>query len=180
MPHAPTRLARRIGAELAAFGVIGAVCLVSDILLFNLLAFGLDLPLLVAKCIGMIITGTMAFLGHRHVTFRHREPASRSREVPMFVLVTLVTVALSLLPLYVVRHMAGATSPFWLNVANLSGIALGTIARYVAYRTMVWSDVRLPDATASGSRASLADERAARDDARNRGVLEVKYELVGE
>jgi putative flippase GtrA len=166
----------RLVAELAAFGVIGLVCLASDILLFNALAFGLGLPLLLAKSIGMVITGTMAYFGHRHVTFRHRVSA-HGRAIPLFVLVTLVTVGLSLLPIYVVREL-GSRSIVWLNVANLVGIALGTIMRYVGYRTVVWSATH--DRAASGGGERLADELVAGHDGRDLGVLEVNHELVGE
>ena len=164
---------------MAAFGAIGVVCLVSDILLFNLLAFGMGLPLLLAKSIGMVITGTMAYLGHRHVTFRHRIGGGHGREIPVFAAVTLASVALSLLPIYAVREL-GSTSVIWLNVANLTGIALGTITRYVAYRTLVWSDTPESSLVASGGRARLGDERLPRDHAGNLGRLEVDYELVGE
>lgn len=170
---------KRIVAELAAFGTIGAVCLASDIILFNLLAFGLGLPLLLAKGIGMVITGTMAYLGHRHVTFRHREGGGHSREIPVFVVVTLATVALSLLPIYVVRQVAG-TSVLWLNLANLAGIALGTIMRYVGYRTVVWSDTADGAIAASGRGQGLADEVVAGHDAGNLRVLHVDHELVRE
>jgi putative flippase GtrA len=174
----PRTIVTRLLAEAAAFGVIGALCLASDIVLFNLLAFGLGLPLLLAKSIGMVITGTMAYLGHRHVTSRHREGGGHGREIPVFVAVTLATVALSLLPIYLVREL-GSTSVLWLNVANLTGIALGTITRYVAYRTLVWSD-RTEPVEGSGRGAGVGDERLAGHDAGPLGRLEVDYELVGE
>lgn len=180
MPHATRHVIKRIAAELAAFGAIGAVCLVADILLFNLLAFALGLPLLLAKSIGMVITGTMSYFGHRHVTFRHREAANQAHEIPVFVLVTVLSVALSLLPLYVLRHAVGTTSVLWLNVANLTGIALGTIARYVSYRGLVWSDPRTPKDAGSRSGTGLVDGHAAGDDTRGLRVLEVDDELVRE
>jgi putative flippase GtrA len=171
---------KRLVAELAAFGVIGVICLASDILLFNLLAFGLGLHLLVAKSIGMVITGTMAYLGHRHVTFRHRAGGGHGRDIPVFAMITLATVVLSLAPIYVVRELAGGSSVFWLNVANLTGIGLGTITRYVAYRTLVWSDTTDEPVAASGGGTSLVDVALPRDDAGHLGVLEVDYELVRE
>ena len=88
------------------------------------------------------------------------------REVPLFVLVTLVTVVLSLLPLYAVRHMAGLTSVLWLNLANLIGIALGTAARFGAYRGMVWSRVApvvLPDAATPRVAARCPSARGSVD-----------------
>jgi putative flippase GtrA len=171
---------KRLVAELAAFGVIGAVCLASDILLFNLLAFGLGLHLLVAKSIGMVITGTMAYVGHRHVTFRHRTGGGHSRDIPVFVLVTLATVALSLFPIYLARELAGSTSVFWLNIANLTGIALGTVTRYVAYRTLVWSDTGGEPAAPSGGGTDLVDVTLPSDQAGHLRVFEVDYELVRE
>ena len=179
MPPTTQTVWKRLVAELAAFGVIGVVCLASDILLFNLLAFGLGLQLLVAKSIGMVITGTMAYFGHRHVTFRHREGGGHGREVPVFVVVTLATVALSLAPIYAVRHLAGSSSVLWLNIANLTGIALGTITRYVAYRTLVWSDTG-ERADESGRGAGLIDVTVPSDHAGHLRVLEVDYELVRE
>ena len=143
VPRALLLLKQFVKAEFAVFGIVGAACLVGDIVFFNVFAFKVGMPPLIAKCVSMVITGAMAFFGHRHLTFRTRAGGGYRREVPMFVLVTLVTVVLSLLPLYVVRHMAGLTSVLWLNVANLIGIALGTAARYGAYRGLVWSQVEV-------------------------------------
>src|SRR4051794_19714651 len=126
------QMTRRIYAELAAFGVVGAVCLVADVVLFNALAFGAGLNPVVAKLIGLVITGLMAFFGHRHITFRHRHGGSYGREVSRFLAATATTVFLSLVPLFAARHLAGVTSIVGLNVANVLGIALGTVARYLA------------------------------------------------
>jgi putative flippase GtrA len=132
-------LKRSLRAEFAVFGSVGAACLVGDIVFFNLFAFQVGMTPLVAKSVSMVITGAMAFFGHRHLTFRDRAGGGYRREVPLFVLVTLATVVLSLLPLYAARHLAGLDSVLWLNIANLVGIALGTVARYGAYRGLVWS-----------------------------------------
>jgi len=137
-------LKRFVKAEFAVFGFVGAACLVGDIVFFNVFAFKLGMPPLVAKSVSMIITGAMAFFGHRHLTFRARAGGGYRREVPLFVVITLATVVLSLLPLYVVRHMAGLTSVLWLNIANLIGIAPGTAVRFGAYRGLVWSRVETP------------------------------------
>jgi putative flippase GtrA len=181
-----TPLRQRLHAEIAAFGVVGAICLISDIVLFNLFAFGMGMPPVVAKSIGLVITGVMAFFGHRHVTFRHRTGGGVGREVPVFVGVTVATVALSLLPLVVARHMLGITSVFWLNVANLLGIALGTVARYVAYRGVVWKDlptlVPVSNSGSDGSSGSglVVDGGGSGHQVGSRRPLEVQHELVRE
>lgn len=183
-------LRQRLAVELAAFGVIGAVCLVSDIVLFNVFTFGAGLSPVAAKSVGMVITGTMAFFGHRHVTFRHhRGEQSYRREVTMFTVATVLTVLLSLLPLFVAKTIVHTHDVVMLNGANLLGIALGTLARYLAYRNVVWAAAPVSDGidlgsgAPSGSGAStsgVVDEAVASDDARARRLLELQHELVRE
>jgi putative flippase GtrA len=193
----PRRLAtRRLYAELAAFGVVGAACLVADIALFNALAFGAGLNPVLAKLLGLVITGLMAFFGHRHITFRHRHGGGYGREVSRFLASTVATVILSLVPLYVARHLAGITTIVGLNVANLIGVGLGTVARYLAYRHIVWvhvgSDEPVGEAVAaswvaddqpgSGRPEVAAGARASlpRNERGTGGVLQLQDELVGE
>jgi putative flippase GtrA len=184
---------RRLYAELAAFGVVGAACLVADIALFNALAFGAGLNPVLAKLLGLVATGLMAFFGHRHITFRHRHGGSYGREVSRFLASTVATVILSLVPLYVARHVAGITSVVGLNVANLVGIALGTVARYLAYRHIVWvhagSDEPVGEAVAAswvgeddaGSGSAEAAAASLSGDQRGTGgVLQLQDELVRE
>jgi putative flippase GtrA len=179
-------LRQRLHAEIAAFGVVGAICLISDIVLFNFFAFGVGMSPVLAKSVGVVITGVMAFFGHRYVTFRHRSGGGVGREVPVFAGVTVVTVVLSLLPLVVARHTLGITSVFWLNAANLLGIALGTVARYLAYRGMVWKEVPATDPIiVSGSDTSspgrpLGNDRSPREQVGSRRLLEVQHELIRE
>ena len=152
MPRPLLLLKQLLRAEFAVFGFVGAACLVGDVVFFNVFAFQVGMSPLVAKSVSLVITGAMAFFGHRHLTFRGRAGGGYRREVPLFVLVTLVTVVLSLLPLYAARHLAGLTSVLWLNVANLVGIALGTAARFGAYRGVVWTTVE----TTGGPEGSAA------------------------
>ena len=182
-------LRQRLAVELAAFGVIGAVCLVSDIVLFNVFTFGAGLSPVAAKAVGMVITGTMAFFGHRHVTFRHhRGDQSYRREVTTFTVATLLTVLLSLLPLFVAKTVVGTHDVVLLNGANLLGIALGTLARYLAYRHVVWAAAPTgPDAGTGvdpaelgGGAAGFVENAVAGQDARPGGLLELEHELVGE
>lgn len=182
MGSAWSPLPRRLYRELAAFGLVGAVCLAADVGLFNALAFGVGLTPVVAKLIGLVITGLMAFFGHRHITFRDRHGGGYGREVSRFLVATVATVVLSLVPLYVARHLLGITSVVGLNVANLVGIALGTIARYLAYRYMVWVHThpqQAPRGELCGRVLTVVDGPATHE-LGNGGLLEVQHELVGE
>jgi len=160
------------------FGMVGAVCLIGDIGLFNLFAFRVGMSPLVAKIVTMLITGTIAFFGHRHLTFRGRGTTAYQRQVSMFTVVTVATVVLSLLPLFVARHVVGTSSVLWLNVANLFGIALGTAVRYTGYRELVWTGER--SAAESTGPVVAADAVAVSDDLSRLRQLEMEHELVGE
>jgi putative flippase GtrA len=131
-------LRHRLTAELATFGLVGGVCLVTDIVLFNVLAFGAGMAPVLAKAVTMLVTGTMAFVGHRKVTFRHRRGAGLGREAVLFTAVTAASLVTGLTPIWLVRSGLDHTGPVWLNAANLVGIALGSGVRYLAYRHVVW------------------------------------------
>ena len=140
MPFVARVLRHRLTAELATFGLVGGICLVTDIVLFNVLAFGLGVAPVLAKAVTMLVTGTMAFIGHRKVTFRHRQGAGLGREVLLFTAITGASVVCGLAPIWLVRSGLDHTGPLWLNAANLVGIALGSVVRYLAYRHVVWGD----------------------------------------
>lgn len=139
VPHPRRLLQHRLFAELATFGLVGGLCLVTDIVLFNVLAFGVGMLPELAKAITMAVTAAMAFVGHKTVTFRHRRGRGLRHEVPMFTAVTVLSLVAGLGPLWLVRQADGMGGPIWLNAANLVGIALGTVVRYVAYRKVVWA-----------------------------------------
>lgn len=152
----------QIVAEMATFGAVGAVCLVTDLVLFNVLTFGVGLLPEIAKGLTMVVTGTMAFVGHRSVTFRHRQGRGVVHEVPVFVAVTLLSLAAGLAPLWLAREVLGLTGPIWLNVANLIGIGLGAGARYLAYRHLVWATPRPAEAEPEGAALETAGNGEAR------------------
>jgi putative flippase GtrA len=140
VPFVARLLRHRLTAELATFGLVGGVCLVTDIVLFNVLAFGVGLAPVLAKAVTMLVTGTMAFIGHRTVTFRHRQGAGLGREAVLFAAVTAASLVAGLAPIWLVRSGLGHSGPLWLNAANLVGIALGSGVRYLAYRHVVWGE----------------------------------------
>ena len=174
MSAATPRVVRGLVAQVATFGVVGLVCLLTDIGLFNGLVFGLGRPPLEAKCWALLVTSSMAYLGHRQLTFRDRRGAGHRQDIARFAALTLLTTGLSLAPLYVARTIDG-TGVVWLNAANLVGIAMGAAVRFVGYRSLVWSQ-----AAQLGDGSVPLGSALARDDVRRLGLLEMQDELVGE
>ncbi|MDP9416312.1 MAG: GtrA family protein [Actinomycetota bacterium] len=123
---------------------MGAIALTVDVGIFNALvhpaAEGLlrDRPL-TAKTISVVTSTTVAYVGNRFWTYRHRPRGRLSREYVLFFLLSAVALAIALACLAVSRYVLGLTSPLADNVAaNVVGLTLGTVFRFVSYRRYVF------------------------------------------
>lgn len=129
------------------FGVVGALAYVVDTGLFNLLLHvGSDPALegkpLTAKVLSVSVATMVAWLGNRYWTFRRRRRSAVPRELMLFVVVNVGGLLLALVPLAVSRYVLGLTSPVADNIAaNVVGLALGTVFRFLMYRTVVFNQV---------------------------------------
>jgi putative flippase GtrA len=128
--------------ELAKFGIVGAIAYIVDLGTFNLLRAGEsmhDRPL-TAKLISTVLATTVAYIGNRHWTFRHRERTGLRREYTLFFAFNAVGLAIALTCLGVSHYLLGLTSTLADNIsANLIGMALGTIFRFWSYRRFVFT-----------------------------------------
>ena len=129
------------------FGVVGSVAFLVDTGLFNLLLHVGEQPVLVekpltAKVISVAVATMVAWLGNRYWTFRRRRRAAVPRELFLFAVVNVGGLVLALLPLAVSRYVLGLESAIADNIAaNVVGLALGTLFRFVMYRTVVFNAV---------------------------------------
>ena len=141
--------------EMLKFGAVGAVAFVVDVGLFNLLTTDLWIgsgggPLdgheKLAKVISASTATVVAWLGNRYWSFRHRRQASRSREFLTFVLMNVVATGIAVLCLAVSHDLLGYTSRLADNLSgNVIGIGLGTLFRFWAYRTFVFTEYIDPE-----------------------------------
>lgn len=139
------------------------VAYVVDVGTFNLLVFGggegplHDKPL-TAKTIAGVLATMVAYAGNRQWTFRDRGRRGVAREYVMFLVVNAVALAITLLPLAFSRYVLDLRSPLADNVsANVVGVGLGTLFRFVAYRTWVF-----PHAAPAAESAGLVEEQGER------------------
>jgi putative flippase GtrA len=132
--------------ELMKFGVVGVFAYVVDVGSFNFLRFADgDGPLhdkpLTAKTISVVLATTVAYLGHRHWTFRRRDRSGVAREYPLFVMLNGVGLVIALTCLAISHYLLGFTSPLADNIAaNIVGMALGTAFRFWSYRRWVFRE----------------------------------------
>ena len=135
----PAPLVTTFWRELSTFGVIGVLNIIVDLGLFNLLVQGpLAGRLSTAKIVSGAVATVFAWIGNRYWTFRHRENRPVHHEVVLFFAVNGVALAITSAWVAFAHYALDVTDPLWVNVHVLIGIALGTLVRFLAYRTVVF------------------------------------------
>ncbi len=136
--------------ELGKFGVVGAVAyLVDSVLLLVLDARGWE-PLW-AKTVATVAAATVAFVGNRFWTWRHRARTGFAREYGLFFLFNVIGLGIALACLAVTYHGLGALWPSVFRTtlavlisANVVGLAAGTVFRFWSYRRFVFRPAPQP------------------------------------
>jgi putative flippase GtrA len=156
--------------EMVKFGAVGAVAFLVDVATFNLLRYGLlgiEGPLegkpLTAKTCSVVVATVVAWLGNRYWTFRHRRRASRHREFALFFLMNAIGLGIALACLAISHYVLGLHSALADNVAaNVVGLGLGTLFRFWAYRSFVFTHGLLGDLDEDEEAAAAGAPEAAR------------------
>jgi putative flippase GtrA len=141
--------------ELGAFGIVGGLAFVVDVVLFQLL-YSNGLGAVTAKAISTLMSMTVAYLGNRYWSFSHRARTSVRRELVLFVLINGFTGLLNLAIVAFVRYALHQDSAVVLQAANVFGIGAGTVIRYASYRRWVFPAGSEQDA---GAEAEVVPER---------------------
>jgi len=150
-------LVRRLYREAAKFGAVGLVCAAIDLGVFNLLSYT-GAPLhrhpLTARAISVVVATVVSYIGNRWWTWRDRERAGLAREYALFFAINLVGLGINLGVLAFAEYVLGFHSGITRNIANLIGIAIGTLVRFVAYRRWVFLESTGAQSSPASSTAS--------------------------
>jgi putative flippase GtrA len=129
--------------ELGKFGIVGASSYLVDLVVFN--AFRDPIGAMWAKVASTAVAATLAFMGNKLWTWRHREHARLHRAYALYFFFNAVGLGISLACLWFSREVLGAEWPdiFRTRLAdNVSamvvGMTLGTVFRFWSYRTFVF------------------------------------------
>jgi putative flippase GtrA len=132
-----------LGRELSKFGTVGAVAFFIDLTIFNvLLQSGSET--LAAKTVSTVVAATVAFLGNRFWTWRHREHHHMARQYSTFFVLNAVGLGIGLACLAISHYGLGHMWPALQsrladNISGqLIGTALGTLFRFWSYRRFVF------------------------------------------
>jgi putative flippase GtrA len=136
---------RGLVRELSKFGTVGGTAFAIDLVIFNVLLQAGSETLL-AKTISTVIATTLAFLGNRFWTWRHRAHHHMARQYTMFFLLNAVGLGIGLTCLAISHYGLGQIwpalqTPLADNISGqLVGTALGTLFRFWSYRRFVFPD----------------------------------------
>jgi len=133
--------------ELGKFGIVGGIAYLVDSLLLVVLDNQGWEPM-TAKTVATLIAATVAFLGNRFWTWRHRARSGLAREYALYFVFNAIGLGIALACLGVSYHWLGAVWPgifqttlaVWI-AANVVGLGLGTAFRFWSYRRFVFRPV---------------------------------------
>jgi putative flippase GtrA len=141
--------------ELAKFGVVGGIAFGLTILVSNLFHFGLGLGPITSYSLATALAAVCSYFANRHWTWRHRDDSGIRRELPLFLLLSLIGLLISDIPLAISEYVLGLHSPLAYNISStLIGTALGTLWRFWAFRRWVFLDSD-PERDAEAAREAL-------------------------
>jgi len=127
--------------EIVRFAVTGLTAYLTDVVVFNILLLGAGLPATWAKVLSSVVAIAVAFAGSRYYTWRNLRSQSPWREYVLFVLFSALAAGIQLACLVVSQELLGLRSPLADNVsANVVGMALATLFRFVTFRTYVFTE----------------------------------------
>ncbi len=137
--------------ELGKFGVVGAVCYVIDVTVFNLAEIKFGWPWFPALVLSTVVSASCAFVGNRYWTWRHSSRTTLHREYGLFFAFNLVGLAISAGLLTLSHDLLGQVWPVlqtrWAD--NISGKVIGvgfaSLFRFWAYRRYVFRPASPPE-----------------------------------
>jgi putative flippase GtrA len=136
--------------ELGKFGIVGGVAYLVDTALFVVLV--LFMESLTAKTIATILAASIAFIGNRFWTWRHRARSGLAREYALYFTFNAIGLVIALGFLWVSHYWLGETWPAFQTpladviAANVVGLGAGTAFRFWSYRRFVFKvPVSIPD-----------------------------------
>jgi putative flippase GtrA len=138
-PHGLRSRLRRLVREVMKFGTVGILGVVVNLAVFNLCIHALHWAPVRSGVLATLVAIGTNYVGYRYWVYRGRDAAARSREITLFLIFSGIGMVIENGTLWISHYTLGFTSALADNVAkNLIGLGLGTLFRFVSYRTWVF------------------------------------------
>lgn len=136
-----------LGPEAIRFGIVGLTGVALQFVVFNVLRYAgpggqgvLESKPITAQVIAIGAATVITYLGNRYWTYQHRERGNPWRELPIFLLLNGIAIAIGAICLAFSHYVLGLVSPLADNLSgNVIGLGLGTLFRFWSYRKFVFT-----------------------------------------
>ena len=120
-------------AQVMKFGVVGVIATVIDFGVMNVLYYGLGLDILIANTAGFIISLIFNYLASMKYVFAHKEGMSRRREFVIFVVLSVIGLALNDGIVLALKSGLGLEA----NIAKVCATALVMVYNFVTRKVFL-------------------------------------------
>jgi putative flippase GtrA len=134
--------------EMGKFGIVGGIAFIVDSLVYTVLHDSLGY--IWAKVVSTVIAATLAFIGNRFWTWRGRSGKKMHREYLLYFVFNAIGLFIALACVWVSHGLLGAVWPDIFRTrladvisAQIVGTAIGTVFRFWAYRTLVFTGTQI-------------------------------------
>ncbi|WP_327677555.1 GtrA family protein [Kitasatospora sp. NBC_00458] len=150
---------RGMSGEMVKFGIVGLSGVVVNFAVFWVCLNGLHLASLRSNIAATLVAIATNYLGYRYWLYRDRDAASRKREITLFLVFSGAGMLIETGLLGFTVYVLGLSSHFEQLAAKVAGLGLGTVFRFISYRTWVFKAV--PEAAEAAATTPAAATGAA-------------------
>ncbi|MCU7824470.1 GtrA family protein [Kitasatospora sp. DSM 101779] len=136
-PSLPQRL-RGMSGEVIKFGVVGLSGVLVNFVVFWVCINGLNLASLRSNVAATLVAIATNYLGYRYWLYKDRDAASRKREITLFLVFSGAGMLIETGVLGFSVYVLGLDTHLEQVAAKVAGLAVGTVFRFVSYRTWVF------------------------------------------
>ena len=141
---------RRLGNEMAKFGVVGIVGVVIQLVVFRILLESMPGASVRANVIATLVAIGTNYIGYRYWVYRDTDPKTRSREITLFLILSGIGLVIQNAVLYALTYGLDIHGKSLAVVFTLIGIGVATLFRFWAYRTFVFTRSAEADGAVTG------------------------------
>ena len=161
---------RGLAHEVMKFGTVGLLGVVVNFAVFNLCIHGFQWAPVRSGVLATLVAIGNNYIGYRFWVYRDRDAAARSREITLFLIFSGIGMVIENGTLWISHYTLGFESGLADNIAkNVVGLGLGTLFRFVSFRTWVFKAIPAARPQAPGQEA--AGQEAEGQEAAGQGEL---------
>ncbi|WP_051837901.1 GtrA family protein [Streptomyces sp. NRRL WC-3742] len=146
---------RGLTGEVVKFGIVGLSGVVVNFAVFWVCINGLGLASLRSNIAATVIAIATNYLGYRYWLYRDRDAASRKREITLFLIFSGIGMLIETGVLAFTVYVLNLDSHYEQLGAKVVGLGLGTVFRFVSYRTWVFKALPETEEPATAGAATV-------------------------